>query len=419
MALMPAAAFAEGQDGSSIPRVESIEAVTAASGAREGLQAARLEMPLEEAAIDASCILLRADGNLWQCTSAGMPVSLYWDSDAYDFGNGLDGVRKIYVASDVRSIGPYARINVDYGYGVRNSLNRYFSWSFPYATTLHFLTDSRNANACSSIADSAFQYWEELTRVVNFDRTRLIRIGKHMFTGTGVKSLALPPTLKTIAPYGFSGAADLRSISGLGKTKVSSIGKHAFYGCGVRSLSLPKTLKSVASYGFYGAKDLRTVSGLNKVKITSLAASAFRDCESLRSISLPKSCKVIGERTFEGCKQLKTVALGSKTTSIKDWAFSDCERLASIKLPASCKRIGSGAFSGCIRLKKVVLQTKSMVRNDTRASYSMYSVFYQTPLMRKGGKARILVPKSQLAKYRSTGFDSPWRDFRTKIRAIG
>lgn len=419
MGLTPTAAFAAGRGGSLGQRTESIEAAAAVSGARGELQAAQLEAPLDKAAIDSGCILLRADGNLWQCTSAGAPVSLYWDGDAYGFGGGLDGVRKIYVASDVRSIGSYAKINVDYGYGVQSSFNKYFSWSFPHATTLHFLADSRNANACSSIADGAFQSWEELTQVVGFERTRLTRIGKQVFTGTGVRSLALPPTLKAIASYAFYDTEDLHSISGLNKTKVSSIGKYAFKGCGVRSLSLPKTLKTISSYGFYGAEDLRTIGGLNKTKLTSLAAYAFQDCESLRSVSLPRSCKVVGDRAFEGCKQLKAVALGSKTARIEGWAFSNCERLASIKLPASCKRIGSSAFSGCIRLKKVVLQAKSMVRNGTRASYSMYSVFYQTPLMRKGGSAKILVPKSQLAKYRSPGFDSPWRDFRTKIRPIG
>lgn len=386
-------------------------AATSQDGVLEAGKVASLQKATPAA--DPTCVLLAKDGNLWRCTAAGQPVDMYWDSSS-----AFSSIKKVYVASDVATYNKSAKYWVNWSSLGPRSYTQTIGNGFQNATTLQFLTGANGLSACKSIGTDAFSSWSKLTTIVGLDKTQVTTFGKNLFSYTSVKTLAVPNTLKSIGTYAFSGNTSLVSITGLNKTKLTTIGSRAFSRCtALKSIALPTTVKSIGTYAFSDCSKLTTVSGLNKTKIAKVSADTFNECVRLTSIALPKTCKTVGDSAFWGCKKLKKVTLGAKTARIDSWAFRNCKALKSIVLPATCKKLGSFAFVNCTGLKKVTMKSKTMVRN-VKSSYYMGSTFQNTPLAKKGGSAKIYVPRATLAKYTKNSYSSKWYDFRTKFRAI-
>lgn len=354
LALAPVAAFADETHVASSLQVQSGSITTQASAS-------------------SSCALLRKDGNLWRCTSAGKPVSKYWNENA-GFTAQLNKVKTVFIASDVTAIGAnhYAWSRYTYSDGrtsdYRNTLSFYNS-KLKNVKTVKFLTYS-GVNKCKTIGDNAFSYASNIKSFANFNKTKVTRIGEYAFSRSGVTSLSFPKTLKTIAKYAFNNCTGLTTVSGLNKTKLSSLGKDAFY-----------------------------------------------YCQKLKSVALPSACKVVSDYAFGYCTSLKSAALGSKTSKIGYAAFYNCEKLAAISLPATCKKLDSSAFSGCSSLKKVTMCSTTVVTHAMKSTYTM-SQFYGTPIAVAGSSAYIYVPKSVLSKYRSSSYSNVWYNYRTKFKAI-
>ena len=388
--LCPAAAFAAPANG-------------------DGLMAAQVETPLNAAAVaDPTCMLVDKAGNLWQCTSAGAPVSMVWERSSafYDQKN---IVKKVFVAADVATYNREAKYSYKNYSGNVSSTTQYLNSTFSKATELHFLTGANGLSACRTLPADAFSGWSNLQAIVNFDKTQVASLAKNQFSYTALKSIALPKTCKTISTYAFSSCTSLTSVDA-SKSQVTSIGTYAFSRCtALKTVSLPATLKTLNNYAFNGCSKLTAVKNLNKTRITTVKKGAFYGCAALKSVTLPNTCKTIGEDAFWDCKKLSKITLGSKTTTVGAWAFRNCKSLKSIVLPATCKKVGSFAFSNCTSLKKVTMKSKSVVRNAKKASYYMDDIFFKTPIAKKkGGTARIYVPKSVLSKYKSKSYSNKW-----------
>lgn len=391
-------------------------AAPAAQG--DGLMAAQVEVPLDAAVADPACMLVDKAGNLWQCTSTGAPVSMVWENYSA-FYDQKSIVRKIFVAADVSTYNREAKYSYKNYSGNVLSSTQYLNSTFSKATELHFLTGANGLSACKVLPADAFSGWSNLQSVVNFDKTQVAALSKNQFSYTSLKSIVLPSTCKTISTYAFAGCTALASVDA-SKAKVTSVGTYAFSRCAaLKTVILPATVKTIGTYAFNGCSKLTTVKNLNKTKITKVNKSTFYGCAALKSVVLPKTCKTIGDDAFWDCKKLSKITFGSKTTTIGSWAFRGCKSLKSISLPATCKKIGSFAFSHCTSLKKATLKSKTVVRNAKKASYYMDDIFYKTPIAKKGGTARIYVPKSVLSKYKSKSYSNKWHYITpSRFRAI-
>jgi hypothetical protein len=125
----------------------------------------------------------------------------------------------------------------------------------------------------------------------------------------------------------------------------------------------------------------------NNVKV--IGKNAFAGCKKLNSVTVGKNVKTISAGAFSGCAKLKTVKLGAAVTTIGDKAFYKCTSLTSITIPAKVTKIGKSAFEGCKKLKTITVKSTKLKSVGKKALKGIHT------------KAKIKVPKSKLAKYKS------------------
>ncbi len=189
------------------------------------------------------------------------------------------------------------------------------------------------------------------------------------FQNTGITSVVLPSTLKTIGRNTFSGCESLASITlpdGL-----EEIRSAAFTGCEkLTSVTLPESVKKIGSCAFYDCTSLvgsvtipKGVTELgpdifyntNLFSIVYLAENAVLDQEYNNSGILSAERVTIGSQVqslpngfLANCKTLKKVIFEERAENAElvlgDCCFSNCEKLTSIDLPKTIK-VGKGCFS--------------------------------------------------------------------------
>ena len=86
-------------------------------------------------------------------------------------------------------------------------------------------------------------------------------------------------------------------------------GNTVFTLSGVDSITIPESVKTIESYAFSGCSGVTTLD-LNKVE--SIGNNAFEYCYNLRSIIIPNSVIKIGGSAFRGCTSLKSVIILDK-----------------------------------------------------------------------------------------------------------
>ena len=113
-----------------------------------------------------------------------------------------------------------------------------------------------------------------------------------------------------------------------GKTyTVTAVDKGAFQKCtGLLSVELPSTLKSIGQFAFEGCTALTSVS--MPATVRDLGSYTFYGCTSLTDIEVPDSITAIGPCTFKGCTSLRAVSLPAAVRTIGRDAFSGCTALA-------------------------------------------------------------------------------------------
>ena len=133
---------------------------------------------------------------------------------------------------------------------------------------------------------------------------------------------------------------------------VSSIESYAFSGCtGLTSVSMPNSIKTIGYNAFYGCSALSSIEIPNGVE--SIGAAAFQNCTQLLSVTMPNSVRTIGDNLFYGCTRLKNVTLSSSIRELKG-TFFGCTSLSSIEVPYSVTTLDC-AFTGCTSLSNVIL----------------------------------------------------------------
>lgn len=109
-------------------------------------------------------------------------------------------------------------------------------------------------------------------------------------------------------------------------------------------IAIPSTVKRIAPFAF-------SHRNMNEViipeSVEEIGEFAFENCIKLGQIKIPSKVKIIRMDTFSGCKNLRSVDLGSGVESIEYGAFAGCYNLLQIKTRKMKMDIDDTAFNGC------------------------------------------------------------------------
>ncbi len=105
---------------------------------------------------------------------------------------------------------------------------------------------------------------------------------------------------------------------------VVGIDDNAFSGSSLKSLKLPSTLRFLGQGALSNCLMLETVS-MEQTQVTTIESDTFNGCTTLKNISLPPTLTAIGECAFSGCTALSAVTIPDSVTDIHDMAFVNCD----------------------------------------------------------------------------------------------
>lgn len=195
-------------------------------------------------------------------------------------------------------------------------------------------------------------------------------IDKEAFADSGIKTLILSKSIKTIKAGAFKNCQDLEIVK-VGSCTASGLGE-AFIECSeIEKFTVSKTNKaySVKNGVLFNKAKTRLVkypadkSGKSYTvpsTVKLIDSYAFSYSTKLRSVVLPKKLKKVNKYAF-AYSAIKTASLPSKLTYIGVSAFTGTN-ITEVTLPKSLKTIGKNAFRDCYSLKTVNIancETKS------------------------------------------------------------
>jgi hypothetical protein len=205
-------------------------------------------------------------------------------------------------------------------------------------------------------------------------------IGEYAFQNNRkLVSVTLPPSVKTIDDYAFSGCSNLEEIN---LENVTRKGESAFSGCAFNSYRYVNEINGYLSFRIIGKEAV-----LNHVRdnapsditipesfsyegkeytVTEIVDNAFSSNTDIISVTVPSTVRSIGSNAFDGCTSLRKVVLNEGLKSIGDDAFANCSALKEIKLPSTLEYIGRSAFTrSAIRALVIPASVTEMGRNIT------------------------------------------------------
>ncbi len=187
-------------------------------------------------------------------------------------------------------------------------------------------------------------------RIFNY---RVTEIGAEAFSGSSLKEVVLPSTLRKIGNDAFRGTQLTRLALPEGLTE---IGSGAFSGSSLKEVVLPSTLTKIGFAAFHNTKITElyipdSVTNLDS-RVFGFHGNYSNDLPTLTKVSLPSQLQSTAEPFF-GQKSLKEVVFRGNWKIIPSGLFSGTG-LEKLVIPEGVTEIGSYAFSGS-SLKEVVL----------------------------------------------------------------
>lgn len=186
-------------------------------------------------------------------------------------------------------------------------------------------------------ASSLFNGCSSLTKVVFAGSPE--SIGTYAFSGTGLKEMDIPASVKEIGNGAFTGCRSLERVTA---GNVETIGEYAFQGC--TALKEADFGDKVKKYGHNCFGNCALVSFHVSSSASEIPMSMLDYCSNLTEISLPESIRSIGAQAFYNCTGLRSVSMGDSVTTIGDEAFYNCEGLTDMDLSAGILELGSDVF---------------------------------------------------------------------------
>jgi len=171
-----------------------------------------------------------------------------------------------------------------------------------------------------------------------------------------LKSITIPHSMQTIAPYAFYGCTYLTNINI--SEGVTSIGESAFGKCvNLKTITLPMSVTWLSTSNiFTGCENLEkivVVDGNPEFVVQNNCLIRLADqtiITGLFNARIPQTAISIGNSAFEGCTKLSDLTIPANITSIHHSAFAGCMFMSKIYIPNSVRYIGENAFAGCDNL---------------------------------------------------------------------
>ena len=195
-------------------------------------------------------------------------------------------------------------------------------------------------------------------RISNY---RVTEIGSSAFSGSSLKEVVLPKTLRKIGNSAFRGTQLTKLTLPEG---VTEIGSSAFSGSSLKEVVLPGTLTKIGDSAFRGTQ-LRDIT--LPTSVTAIGSGAFGSIDSLSSVVIPKNLSD-AYRAFEGSQHLKTIHFEEGITKIADGLFKG-SGISSITIPKTVTEIGYEAFRNT-RITELYIPDSVTKLGDNSFSFS-------------------------------------------------
>ncbi|MBQ6965528.1 MAG: leucine-rich repeat domain-containing protein [Bacteroidaceae bacterium] len=217
--------------------------------------------------------------------------------------------------------------------------------------------------------NGAFKNLTNLATLNGLENTYVTEIINNAFTGTKLKSISLPATVKYIASNALGGTTvesltiNVRDLEYLGGGSVGASPAYTWTSAAavnnlfaaatnttLKSLSLTGTLKGqISANAFLGCTALQTATGLSGAL-------------DLTTVTFGSKATIEGS-AFEGCTGITSLTIGDIANNetgaftIQGDAFKDCTGLTAVTIGniSTADAVEDGAFAGCTNLATVIL----------------------------------------------------------------
>lgn len=144
------------------------------------------------------------------------------------------------------------------------------------------------------------------------------------YYNSSVEEIILPEGLTTIGENAFWGFTALERINI--PSTVETIGSGALSGTKIRELVIPGSVKSIAAGAFDRCSQLSSISFENSSVDLKLGDDVFTSCNSLAEITIPARVTDLGKRVFFRCEKLSKITFDSRENPIivGERAFEEC-----------------------------------------------------------------------------------------------
>ena len=179
---------------------------------------------------------------------------------------------------------------------------------------------------------------------------------------TGIVTLNVPSTVKSIGEYAFQYSNYLKHVNFAEDSQLESVGKYAFYYCYVlEEMHLPATVKTIGQNAFSYSSRLHTITFGEGSQLSAIEKSTFSGCMSLEEIKIPATVTKIDNQAFMNCRKLSSVTFenGSKLTSFGTNVFQ-YTNIKEFEFPETTATLkaGKNMFNNCQRLESLYISAK-------------------------------------------------------------
>ena len=264
------------------------------------------------------------------------------------------------------------------------------SWWFYECNKLTNVTLDYGSTALT-LEDGTFSYATNLTidRTISgttpFSTTAVTKValGSHMASTSAIQSLNLSQYTgltelellegwTTVPSNAFKDIATVTTLTL--PASLEQINEHAFDGTGLTSVTIPGTLKSMRNYCFANCSNLTSVTIEYGADPLYFGYSSFGDNNNVtdfimnrdldlgytldyqqvpnaKNVTVGPHVTFIPKNMFKGLTGLESLTIGNSVTEIGNYAFQNCAMPSGATIPfAQFKKIGDHAFEGCTNI---------------------------------------------------------------------
>ena len=158
--------------------------------------------------------------------------------------------------------------------------------------------------ACETIGAGAFDGCNKLTTLNLMDGVKTIK--KEAFYGCSkLTTVSIPSSVTTMEESAFHSCLLLATVNFADGIKLETIPDYAFYKSGLTSIAIPVSVKTIGNYAFQECNKLTHIE--IPATVHTINGEAFMSCERLESITLPSSIGYMGNSLFNGDNSLQFI----------------------------------------------------------------------------------------------------------------